>query len=59
MCNICMDKDLLKIAKDDELGRILTVILGIYGIVVAIITSVVVNFYNEVSSKAKARDFIE
>ena len=41
-------------------GRILTVILGIYGIVVvAIITSVVVNFYNEVSSKSKARDFIE
>ena len=41
-------------------GRTLTVILGIYGIVVvAIITSVVVNFYNEVSSKSKARDFIE
>ena len=41
-------------------GRILTVILGIYGIVVvAIITSVVVNFYNEVTSKEKARDFIE
>ena len=41
-------------------GRIITVILGIYGIVVvAIITSVVVNFYNEVSAKTKARDFIE
>lgn len=41
-------------------GRTLTVILGIYGIVVvAIITSVVVNFYNEVSAKSKARDFIE
>ena len=41
-------------------GRTLTVILGIYGIVVvAIITSVVVNFYNEVSAKTKARDFIE
>ena len=42
------------------IGRTLTVILGIYGIiVVAIITSVIVNFYNEVSSKEKARDFIE
>ena len=41
-------------------GRILTVILGIYGIVVvAIITSVVVNFYNEVTLKERARDFIE
>lgn len=41
-------------------GRILTVILGIYGIVVvAIITSVVVNYYNEVTKKEKARDFIE
>ena len=42
------------------MGRTLTVILGIYGIVVvAIITSVIVNFYNEVSAKEKARDFIE
>ena len=41
-------------------GRVLTVILGIYGIVVvAIITSVVVNFYNAVSANTKARDFIE
>ena len=41
-------------------GRLLTVILGIYGIVVvAILTSVIVNFYNEVSAKEKARDFIE
>ena len=31
-------------------GRVLTVILGIYGIVVvAVITSIIVNFYNEVS----------
>lgn len=56
---------LVKDTKKDRLraslvGRTLTVILGIYGIVVvAIITSVVVNFYNEVSSKSKARDFIE
>ena len=41
-------------------GRILTVVLGIYGIVVvAILTSVIVNFYNEVSSKTKSRDIIE
>lgn len=34
------------------LGRIITVILGIYGIiVVAIITSVIVNYYNAVTSK--------
>lgn len=33
-------------------GRILTVILGIYGIVaVAILTSIIVNFYNEVKDK--------
>ena len=42
------------------LGRILSVILGIYGIVVvAILTSVVVSFYNEISSKEKKRDIIE
>ena len=42
------------------IGRLLTVVLGIYGIVVvAILTSVIVNFYNEVTAKEKARDFIE
>lgn len=42
------------------LGRILSVILGIYGIVVvAILTSVIVNFYNEITSKEKKRDIIE
>ena len=47
-------------AATSAVGRILTVILGIYGIVVvAIITSVIVNFYNEVSANEKARDFIE
>lgn len=42
-------------------GRILTVILGIYGIVVvAILTSVIVNFYTEVSSKEKdKKDYLE
>ncbi len=35
-------------------GRIMTVILGIYGIiVVALITSIIVNFYNETASKTK------
>lgn len=38
-------------------GRIITVILGIYGlIVVAVITSIIVNFYNETAGK---RDSIE
>ena len=47
-------------AATSPVGRILTVILGIYGIVVvAILTSVIVNFYNEVSAKEKARDIIE
>ena len=33
-------------------GRVLTVILGIYGIVVvAVITSIIVNFYNETAGK--------
>lgn len=42
------------------LGRILTVVLGIYGIVVvAIMTSVIVNFYNEVSTKEKNRNIVE
>ena len=42
------------------IGRVLTVILGIYGIVVvAILTSVIVNFYNEVSAKEKKRDIID
>ena len=42
------------------IGRVLTVVLGVYGIVVvAILTSVIVNFYNEVTAKEKARDFIE
>lgn len=44
-------------------GRILTVVLGIYGIVVvAILTSVIVNFYTEVSAKEKnnkPKDYIE
>ena len=47
-------------AATTAIGRVLTVILGIYGIiVVAIITSVIVNFYNEVSAKEKDRNIIE
>lgn len=42
------------------IGRVMTIILGIYGIVVvAILTSVVVNFYNEVSAKDKSRDILD
>ena len=38
-------------------GRIITVILGIYGIVVvAVITSIIVNFYNETYGKRDARE---
>ena len=41
-------------------GRILTVILGLYGIVVvAVITSVIVNFYNETSGKHDQKELKE
>lgn len=41
-------------------GRILTVILGIYGIiVVAVITSIIVNFYNETAGKKDIQEFKE
>ena len=37
-------------------GRLITVVLGIYGIIaVAVITSIVVNFYNETSGKKDAK----
>lgn len=43
-----------------RLGRILTVVLGVYGIVVvAILTSVIVNFYNEISTKEKSEKLVE
>ena len=39
------------------IGRILTVVLGLYGIVVvAIITSIIVNFYNETNGKADSKE---
>ena len=39
------------------IGRILTVFLGLYGIVVvAVITSIVVNFYNETSGKHDSKE---
>ena len=42
------------------IGRILTVILGMYGlVVVAIITSIVVNFYNEISGKHDQKELKE
>ena len=41
-------------------GKILTVILGIYGlIVVAVITSIIVNFYNETAGKKDAKELKE
>ena len=41
-------------------GRVLTVILGIYGIfVVAIITSIIVNFYNETAGKEDSKEIKE
>lgn len=42
------------------IGRILTVILGIYGIiVVAVITSIIVNFYNETAGMKDIQEFKE
>ena len=39
------------------IGRIITVILGIYGIlVVAVIASIIANFYNETYGKRDARE---
>ena len=39
------------------LGRIVSVVLGIYGIIaVAVITSIIVNFYNETSGKKDAKE---
>lgn len=42
------------------LGRILSVILGVYGvIVVAVLTSIIVNFYNETAGKKDAEELKE
>ena len=42
-----------------SIGRVLTVLLGVYGIiVVALITSIIVNFYNEVKNDKRER-FVE
>lgn len=42
------------------IGRILTVILGVYGlVVVAVITSIIVNFYNETSGKRDQKEIKE
>ena len=39
------------------IGRIVTVMLGLYGlVVVAVITSIIVNFYNETMGKADAKE---
>ena len=40
------------------IGRLLTVVLGIYGIiVVAVITSIIVNFYNETNNKEASQEY--
>ena len=45
------------ISATTAVGRVLSVILGIYGIiVVALITSVIVNFYNEVKNKGEPKE---
>lgn len=45
------------IVAETQLGRILTVILGVYGlIVVAVITSIIVNFYNETAGRRDASE---
>lgn len=42
------------------LGRILTVIIGLYGIVVvAVLTSIIVNFYNETAGKHDSKEIKE
>ena len=42
------------------IGRVLTVILGLYGlIVVAVITSIVVNFYNETAGRHDQKELKE
>ena len=42
------------------IGRVLTVILGLYGlVVVAVITSIIVNFYNETMGKHDAKELKE
>ena len=42
------------------IGRILTVLLGLYGlVVVAVITSIIVNFYNETMGKNDAKELKE
>lgn len=48
------------IAAQTLLGRIITVVLGIYGvIVVALITSIIVNFYNETVGKKDSKEMSE
>ncbi len=45
------------ISATTTVGRVLSVVLGIYGIiVVALITSVIVNFYNEVKNKGEPKE---
>lgn len=48
------------IVAETPIGRILTVMLGLYGlVVVAVITSIIVNFYNETMGKHDAKELKE
>ena len=48
------------IAAQTLIGRIVTVVLGLYGlIVVALITSIIVNFYNETVGKKDSKEMSE
>lgn len=48
------------IVAETGIGRILTVMLGLYGlVVVAVITSIIVNFYNETMGKQDAKELKE
>ena len=48
------------IVAETPIGRILTVMLGLYGlVVVAVITSIIVNFYNETMGKSDAKELKE
>lgn len=48
------------IVAETFIGRILTIILGIYGVlIVAVLTSIIVNFYNETSGKNDAKELKE
>ena len=45
---------------ETAIGRILTVLLGVYGLIaIAVVTSIIVNFYNETNGKKDAKEIKE